>query len=176
MAQGSTKGVPIDIDPLLANNSDLLVPSQKAVKTYADTKQAALTLTTTGTVGAATLVGSTLNIPQYANNSNLSVASGTTSLIFNSGNPLTYGTIYIQPRASGNNIQIQLPGTVGTDVFEGMTLSIACRGATSSTYNITIVDYLGNQIIGEGQGVVSITTAGRLLNLKFTNTFWFINI
>lgn len=36
MAQGTTKGVPIDIDPLLANNSDLLVPSQKAVKTYTD--------------------------------------------------------------------------------------------------------------------------------------------
>jgi hypothetical protein len=36
MAQGTTKGIPIDIDPLLANNSDLLVPSQKAVKTYTD--------------------------------------------------------------------------------------------------------------------------------------------
>ena len=34
MAQGTTKGVPIDIDPLLAADSDLLVPSQKAVKTY----------------------------------------------------------------------------------------------------------------------------------------------
>jgi hypothetical protein len=35
MAQGTTKGVPIDIDPLLAADSDLLVPSQKAVKSYA---------------------------------------------------------------------------------------------------------------------------------------------
>jgi hypothetical protein len=35
MAQGTTKGVPIDIDPLLTADSDLLVPSQKAVKTYA---------------------------------------------------------------------------------------------------------------------------------------------
>ena len=34
MAQGTTKGVPIDVDPLLAADSDLLVPSQKAVKTY----------------------------------------------------------------------------------------------------------------------------------------------
>lgn len=38
MAQGTTKGVPIDIDPTLAADSDLLVPSQKAIKTYADTK------------------------------------------------------------------------------------------------------------------------------------------
>lgn len=36
MSQGTTKGVPIDIDPLLSANSDLLVPSQKAIKTYAD--------------------------------------------------------------------------------------------------------------------------------------------
>jgi hypothetical protein len=36
MAQGTTRGVPIDTDPLLANDSDLLVPSQKAIKTYTD--------------------------------------------------------------------------------------------------------------------------------------------
>jgi hypothetical protein len=111
MAQGTTKGVPIDVDPTLAANSDLLVPSQKAIKSYVDNnflnpsdlsattpltyssstgvftinqasssangyltstdwttfngKQDAISLTTTGTSGAATLVGSTLNIPQY---------------------------------------------------------------------------------------------------------------
>jgi hypothetical protein len=71
MAQGTTKGVPIDIDPTLAADSDLLVPSQKAIKTYVDTanstKQDNITLTTTGTSGAATLVGSTLNVPNYTN-------------------------------------------------------------------------------------------------------------
>ncbi len=39
MAQGTTKGVPIDTDATLANNSDQLVPSQKAVKTAIDNKQ-----------------------------------------------------------------------------------------------------------------------------------------
>jgi hypothetical protein len=38
MAQGTTKGVPIDTDPTLAANSDLLVPSQKAIKTYIGSK------------------------------------------------------------------------------------------------------------------------------------------
>ena len=38
MAQGSTKGIPIDTDNTLSANSNLLVPSQNAVKTYADTK------------------------------------------------------------------------------------------------------------------------------------------
>jgi hypothetical protein len=39
MSQGFTSGLPIDTDPTLAADSDLLVPSQKAVKAYADTKQ-----------------------------------------------------------------------------------------------------------------------------------------
>ena len=45
MAQGTTRGVPIDTDPLLAADSDLLVASQKATKAYADTKQTALGFT-----------------------------------------------------------------------------------------------------------------------------------
>jgi hypothetical protein len=36
MAQGSTKGVPIDTDNTLSLNSDLVVPSQKAIKSYVD--------------------------------------------------------------------------------------------------------------------------------------------
>jgi hypothetical protein len=69
MSQGFTKGTPIDTDPTLSLDSDIVVPSQKAIKDYVDTglntKQDTLTLTTTGTSGAATLVGATLNIPQY---------------------------------------------------------------------------------------------------------------
>jgi len=34
MAQGYTKGTPIDTDPTLSLNSDIVVPSQKAVKSY----------------------------------------------------------------------------------------------------------------------------------------------
>jgi hypothetical protein len=70
MAQGFTRGVPIDTDPNLSLDSDLVVPSQKAVKDYIDTglntKQDTITLTTAGTSGAATLTGATLNIPQYS--------------------------------------------------------------------------------------------------------------
>jgi len=38
MSQGSTKGIPIDADNTLSENSNLLVPSQNAVKTYVDNK------------------------------------------------------------------------------------------------------------------------------------------
>ena len=69
MSQGFTRGVPIDTDPNLSLDSDLVVPSQKAVKDYIDTglntKQDTITITTAGTSGPATLTGATLNIPQY---------------------------------------------------------------------------------------------------------------
>lgn len=42
MAQGTTKGIPIDTDPTLSANSDALVSSQKAVKTYVDNNVASL--------------------------------------------------------------------------------------------------------------------------------------
>lgn len=41
MSQGFTKGVPIDIDPTLSANSNLLVPSQFAVRTYVTNQIAA---------------------------------------------------------------------------------------------------------------------------------------
>jgi hypothetical protein len=49
MAQGTTKGVPIDIDATLAANSDSLVPSQKAIKSYVD-DAVGVTVTLTGEV------------------------------------------------------------------------------------------------------------------------------
>lgn len=48
------------------NTSDLNKPISTATQTALNAKQDTLTLTTTGTSGAATLVGSTLNIPQYS--------------------------------------------------------------------------------------------------------------
>lgn len=39
MTQGPTRGIPLDTDGTLAANSDQLVATQKAVKTYADGKQ-----------------------------------------------------------------------------------------------------------------------------------------
>jgi hypothetical protein len=72
MAQGTTRGVPIDTDPLLAADSDLLVASQKATKAYADTKQTALGFTpenvankTTSINGAAGTYPDTPTVKSY---------------------------------------------------------------------------------------------------------------
>ena len=68
MAQGTTKGVPIDIDPLLAADSDLLVPSQKAIKTYADTKISSVSATSPMVSTGGT--SPTLSIPQATSSAN----------------------------------------------------------------------------------------------------------
>lgn len=63
MAQGSTRGsasVQVSTDGTMVANSDLVVPSQKAVKTYADTKQ-----TADATLTAFAAVGSSANIIPY---------------------------------------------------------------------------------------------------------------
>lgn len=84
MAQGSTKGIPIDTDGTLSDNSDLLVPSQKAVKTYADTKQTALVSgTTIKTINGNSLLGS----------GDLTVGGGTFS---GTMDDITDGTTYVK--------------------------------------------------------------------------------
>jgi hypothetical protein len=60
MAQGTTKGVPIDVDPTLAADSDLLVPSQKAIKTYVDTANSTKQNTLVSNVNIKTVNSETL--------------------------------------------------------------------------------------------------------------------
>lgn len=53
MSQGFTKGVPVDTDVNLAADSNLLIPSQHAVKTYIDNEVAGISLGS----GTVTLIG-----------------------------------------------------------------------------------------------------------------------
>jgi hypothetical protein len=135
MAQGTTRGVPIDTDPLLANDSDLLVPSQKAVKAYAQPQ-----LNGTGFVKAT---GTTIS---YDNSTYLtSVGTGVTNeLTYWSGTnsiaslaTATYPSLtelsYVKGVTSAIQTQLNTKGyTLGV-------LSVASNLAANQTY------YFGNQ-------------------------------
>jgi hypothetical protein len=113
MAQGFTRGVPIDTDPNLALDSDLVVPSQKAIKDYVDTglntKQDTLTLTTTGTSGAATLIGATLNIPQYSGGGITELTTDVTTPAASSG--VTVATL--APNLKTGSFGVTVDGVTG---------------------------------------------------------------
>ena len=111
-------------------------------------KQGAITLTTTGTSGAATLIGNTLNIPQYAGTSytftnSLVNTSGTVTLVndvSSPGNNYVYGTNgsgtrnWILPTSTllntwfGSTIQgsitLTTTGSSGSATLIGNTLNI----------------------------------------------------
>lgn len=74
------------------NTSDANKPISTATQTALNAKQDTLTLTTTGTSGAATLVGSTLNIPQYSGGGG---ASSGTHAPFELGSGKIYSNIPI---------------------------------------------------------------------------------
>jgi len=134
-------------------------------------KQNAITLTTTGTSGAATLVGSTLNIPNYADTD-----TGITSL-----NGLTALTQTFATGTSGTDFGIS--SATSTHTFNLPTASASNRGALSSadwtTFNnkqnaltnpitgtgttnylpkFTGASALGNSLLYEEYSVISIGT------------------
>jgi hypothetical protein len=128
MAQGTTRGVPIDTDPLLAADSDLLVPSQKAVKTYAQPQ-----LNGVGFVKAS---GTTIS---YDNSTYLtSVGTGVT-------NELTYW--------SGTNTI----GSLATATYPSLTELSYVKGVTSAVqtqlnskgYTLTVTSTAGNLSTGQ---------------------------
>ena len=73
MSQGTTKGVPIDTDSTFTANSDLVVPSQKAVKSAFSAWVANLVSNVTGILPIAN--GGTGNANGYATKNPMLIAS-----------------------------------------------------------------------------------------------------
>lgn len=122
------------------NTSDLNKPISTATQTALNAKQNTLTLTTTGTSGAATLVGSTLNIPQYGGGG--------------SNNPATF---YIN--TTGGT-------TVGTPLTNEISLSALIPANTLTSNSQFQVLYKIKRIVG----TASIFTGNVFFNTSNTLT------
>ena len=128
-------------------------------------KQGTLTLTTTGTSGASTLIGNTLNIPQY---------SGGTSYTFSTGLTNTSGTVT-------NNLSTGVSGgqsvVGGTAASNSLTLSSTTNATKGKIlFGTSAYDEVNNRLgIGTAspshpfQISSSVTASSAFANLGFIN-------
>ena len=150
MAQGTTKGVPIDIDPTLAADSDLLVPSQKAIKTYADTKvPQTRSLTINGTSydlsadRSWTITASATSVNVVSTNTAAGSAASTDYVYLVSGT-----TTITLPTAVGNTNRYTIKNS-GTGVVSIATTSSQTIDGSSSPITIN-VQYVSIDLISNG--------------------------
>lgn len=128
-----------------------------------DGKQNAITLTTTGTSGAATLVGSTLNIPQYSGG-----GGGITTL-----NTLTAATQTFATGTTGSDFNIS--SATSTHTFNIPDAGASARGLiTTGTQTIAGSKTFSSAPTFSTMTAGSILFAGTsgLLSQDNTNLFW----
>ena len=116
----------LDSDTMTGANANTL-PTSESVKAYADTKQGAITLTTEGTSGAATLSSSnTLNIPNYATGGGGSATSnykyysceGTTTTSATTGEASAVVVPFDTQKAASSESNITFYGSSGVEGVE----------------------------------------------------------
>lgn len=114
------------------NTSDADKPISTATQTALDAKQGDITLTTTGTSGAATLVGDTLNIPQY------SAGGGGIAAVVDDTTPQLGGDLDLNTHDVTGTGNINITGTVTSDDFIG-DLNGAIRFAAKNESGATLL-------------------------------------
>jgi hypothetical protein len=142
--------------------------------------QAPITLTTTGTSGAATLVGATLNIPQYSGGGGgsgtvTSVAATVPGFLSVTGSPITTsGTLAISysgtalPIANGGTGLTTTPANGELDIGNGTGFT---RTTLTAGSNITITNGAGSiSIAGNAGTVTSVGFTGGLLSIANATT------
>jgi hypothetical protein len=179
MAQGTTRGVPIDIDPLLAADSDLLVASQKATKAYADTKQSALGFTPedvankqTDLTASATkyptvdAVNTGLGTKQNALNGTGFVKISGTTISYDNSTYLTSSTVITE--VEKNSIELRANGT-GLSTFTRFGYSTASDAISGNANAASSGSRFGRQ---NRFNYVTSTVAGSLAFFRTTFSAW----
>jgi hypothetical protein len=136
-------------------------------------KQDAITLTTTGTSGPATLIGSTLNIPQYQSViTNPVTGTGTTNYVarWTSSSNISTGVLYDNGTnvgiATTNPLNTLQVGSVGSTGYNSNNIAWGDGTRAGAIYINSNASYLyasGDQILAPGSGEkVRITSGGNV--------------
>ena len=172
---------PNNNDGIFYNSTSQLWEHKSIATVLGYTPQAALTLTTSGSSGAATLVGATLNIPQYTGGSgsvtSVDLTAGTGISV--SGGPITTsGSITVTNTAPDQMVSLTGAGTTTTsgtypnftitsnDQYTGTVTSV---GLTSSTSGVTIT---GSPVTSSGSLNFEIATASGSATGLLSSTDW----
>jgi hypothetical protein len=136
-------------------------------------KQGTITLTTTGTSGAATFNGSTLNIPQYSGGGGISVGLSAPAIFTVTGSPVTgTGTLTLSysgtalPVANGGTGVTSSTGSGGVVLAVSPTLVTPALGTPSSVVltNATGLP-ISTGVAGLGTGVATFLATPSSANL-----------
>jgi hypothetical protein len=149
MSQGFTKGTPIDTDPTLSLDSDIVVPSQSAVKAYVASQVGTPVTDVTATAPLVSSSGTTpnLSIP-LATNSVDGYLSAADRTAFNDKVPPTR-TITINGNTQNLSADVSFTiaaggssATIGTTIDgSGGTITVGQKGYVQVPYACTITSW-----------------------------------
>ena len=147
------------------NTSDADKPISTATQTALDAKQGDITLTTTGTTGAATFIGDTLNIPQY------SAGGGGIAAVVDDTTPQLGGDLDLNTHDVTGTGNINITGTVTSDDFIG-DLNGAVRFAAKNESGATLLKGKVVSITGVS-GEVALVDLADSDNVTCKASIWF---
>ena len=161
MSQGFTKGTPIDTDPTLSLNSDIVVPSQSAIKTYVD-------------IGLASKVPTTRTLTINGVTYDLSADRAWT--VAGGQAPIQWEDEGVALGTSGTVNEVDLVGEMikGTRLVDKVTITAPSVGENLVLPSLDPANALSAKIGAFSPNLISWTTTGKQNNLSLTgwNDAW----